>query len=168
MGLKKTSSTVAIGFNVTESGANTFTQTTIDLQLSPLDNEVLVVQAIDLDITAPDALPGTDTRTKAVLTSTSQAAMTTLSNANCLAQKQDQIRAGGFADSGVGFTSASMESPATGLDNLAIIATNDFFVSIEGTNNLAGASCNGKLYGYRAKATADTYAALVQSEVLSA
>ena len=52
-GLKQTSSTVAIGFSVTESAANTFTQTAVDLNLSPLDREVFVVQAIDLTLGAP-------------------------------------------------------------------------------------------------------------------
>ena len=35
-GLKATSSTVAIGFDVVESAANTFAQATVDLNLSPL------------------------------------------------------------------------------------------------------------------------------------
>ena len=42
-GLKQTSSVVPIGFSVDETGANTFTQASVDLNLSPLDNEVFVV-----------------------------------------------------------------------------------------------------------------------------
>ena len=53
-------------------------------------------------------------------------------------------------------------------DYVAIIATNDFFVQVAGTNNAAAHGVSGKLYGYRAQASADIYAALVQSEVLSA
>ena len=52
-GLKQTSSTVAIGFSAIESAANTFTQTTVDLNLDPLNNEVFVVLAIDLNPTSP-------------------------------------------------------------------------------------------------------------------
>lgn len=48
-GLKQTSSVVNIGFGVSESGANTFTQDSVDLNLSPLDREVFVVLAINLD-----------------------------------------------------------------------------------------------------------------------
>ena len=49
-GLKETSSLISIGFSVTETAADTFTQGSIDLQLNPLDNEVFVVYAIDLDL----------------------------------------------------------------------------------------------------------------------
>ena len=52
-GLKSASSTVAIGFAVTETAANTFTQGSVDLNLDPLNNEVFVVQAINLDVTRP-------------------------------------------------------------------------------------------------------------------
>jgi len=37
-----------------------------------------------------------------------------------------------------------------------------------GTNNLAAKDVSGRVWGYRARADASTYAALVQSEVLSA
>ena len=43
MALKKTSEIVSISFSLNESAANTFTQEQIDLQLSPLDQEVFVV-----------------------------------------------------------------------------------------------------------------------------
>ncbi|GAH41448.1 unnamed protein product, partial [marine sediment metagenome] len=60
------------------------------------------------------------------------------------------------------------ESPAIGMDYLAIIATNDFFVAVEGSGNLGTAAMTGKLYGYRAIVDASTFAALTQSELLSA
>ena len=54
-GLKQTSSVVAIGFSVDETAANTFTQGSVDLNLSPLDREVFVVLSINLDPFTPDA-----------------------------------------------------------------------------------------------------------------
>jgi len=39
---------------------------------------------------------------------------------------------------------------------------------MKGLANVAAKSASGRLWGYRAKADASTYAALVQSEVLSA
>lgn len=168
MALKTTSSTIAIGFRVDETGANTFTQAVVDLQLSPLDNEVFVVQSIDLDMASPDGLAATNTAVAASLTTTSQTAVVQLNDANCLAVKHRNIRAAGFADAGVGFDSHSLESPPANLPYLGIIATNDFFIQITGENNLGAKNARGKLYGYRAKADAATYAALVQSEVLSA
>jgi large exoprotein involved in heme utilization and adhesion len=94
--------------------------------------------------------------------------MPTLQNANCLSRLTSEIRAAGFVDGGVGFQSQALETPPSTLEYIGIIATNDFFVNVEGTNNLTPKGVSGKLYGYRAVASADIYAALVQSEVLSA
>ena len=167
-GLKQSSSVVSIGFNVTELAPNTFTQEQIDLNLSPLDREVFVVLAVNLDCEFPDAITGTNTRTNGALTTTSQLSMPTLANANCLSTIKEAIRADGFGDGGVGFTTAALETPPSTLEYIGIIATNDFFVQVEGANNIGPKVLSGKLYGYRAIASADIYAALVQSEVLSA
>jgi len=167
-GLKATSSTVSIGFTVSEAAPNTFAQTQVDLNLSPLDREVFVVQAIDLTCGPADAIAGVDTSMNGSVTSTRQTAVATLADSNCLAIALNQIRAAGFVDGGVGFSQTAGESPNTLLEYIGIIATNDFFVQTQGTNNLVAHSMTGKLYGYRATASADVFAALVQSEVLSA
>ena len=167
MGFKKTSSLVAISFGVSEPAPNTFTQDEIALQLDILNNEIFVVEAIDLDTTAPDALATINTQSRSSLTTTSQTAPSSLSSSNCLASQILQIRAAGFVDGGVGFSRDSSDA-FTQVDYLGIIATNNFFVQIQGTANLGGKTVTGKLYGYRARADAATYAALVQSEVLSA
>ena len=167
-GLKETSSLISIGFSVTESAPNTFTQASIDLQLNPLDNEVFIVYAIDLDCEVPDAITATNTSMLSALTTTSRATMPNLSDSTCLAVKNTRIRAAGFVDGGVGFTTGSNESPATQLDYVGIISTNDFFIQIQGQNNLIQHGMSGKVYGVRARADASVYAALVQSEVLSA
>ena len=110
-GLKQSSSVVSIGFNATETAANTFTQSSVDLNLSPLDREVFVVLAINLDPFSPDSIAATTTAVRSSLTTTSQTAVQEISSSKAV---------------------------------------------------------NGKLYGYRATASADIFAALVQSEVLSA
>jgi len=168
VGLKATSSTVAIGFSVTEAAPNTFAQTQVDLNLSPLDREVFVVQAIDLTLGPCDAITGTNTDMNGSITTTRQTAVQTLANSNTLAIALNQIRAAGFIDGGVGFSQTAGESPNTLLEYIGIIATNDFFVQCQGGNNVSIHGMSGKLYGYRATASADVFAALVQSEVLSA
>lgn len=167
-GLKQTSSTVAIGFTATESAPNTFTQQVTDLNLSPLDREVFVVLAINMDGSSPDAIAGVNTSVAGAITTTSQSAMVDINDSNCLARRTERIRASGFVDGGVGFSEAALETPPATLEYIGIIATNDFFVSVEGSNNGVPKKVSGKLYGYRAVANADIYAALVQSEVLSA
>lgn len=166
-GLKQSSSTIVIGAAVTETAANTFTQARIDLQLNPLDNEVFVVTAVNLDVTAPDAIAATDTQISGSISTTSLTQVGNLSQSQVLAVAQDSIRAAGFVDGGVGFSRSSMETPPAGLDYIGIIATNDFFLQVGGLNNAAAKAMTAKVYGYRATASAATYAALVQSEVLS-
>ena len=166
--MKRTSSTIIIGARVAESAANTFTQGAVDLQLNPLDNEVFVVQAIDLNVANPDAIDATDTSVTATLTTTSQATLPGLQSSNVLALKEMSIRAGGLSPGGaVGFQSHSMETPPAALDYIGIISTNDFFIQVQGSGNNGVKAVSAKVYGYRARADAATYAALVQSEVLS-
>lgn len=165
-GLKSTSSTISIGFGVSETAANTFTQEQVDLNLSPLDREVFVVQAIDMDVAPPENVANTNTSVNSSLTTTSQTAVQTLQDSNCLARKELAIRANAL--NAVGFETGSIESPPSLLPYIGIIATNDFFIQVKGTGNTGTRALRGKLYGYRARASADIYAALVQSEVLSA
>lgn len=167
-GLKQSSSVVSIGFRATETLANTFTESSTDLNLSPLDREIFVVLAINLDTSSPDAQAGVNSQVAAMVTTTSQTAMQNLDNSNLLARSTQKIRAAGFVDGGVGFSEAALETPPATLDYIGIIATNDFFVGVQGENCLAPKTVTGKMYGYRAVASADIYAALVQSEVLSA
>ena len=167
-GLKQSSSVVNIGFAVTETAPNTLAQAQVDLNLSPLDREVFVILAVNMDASAPDAITATNTAVRGALTSTTQPTMPSLSDSNCLSRITQQISAAGFADGGVGFASQALETPPSTLEYIGIIATNDFFVQVQGTGNTSLMGVSGKMYGYRAVASADIYAALVQSEVLSA
>jgi len=168
MGFKKTSDLIAISFGLTEAGPNTFIQDEIALQLDILNNEIFVVLAADLDLSAPDALAATDTSTRASITATTSATVSALNNTNCIASARDDIQAAGFVDGGVAFARGAMSTYEGDLDYIALIATNNFFVQLQGTANAVPKSVTGRVWGYRARADATTYAALVQSEVLSA
>lgn len=167
MALKKTSETIQIGFSVLESAANTFTQSSVDLQLNPLDNEVFVVVAIDLDPAPPFNIAGTNTSTEMSVSRTSLTAMGNISQSQVLANAKLDIRQDGGSVTGVPFSRTAQDEPTGNVDYIAIIATNDFFVQIQGTNNTSARNGFGRMWGYRAKADSATYAALVQSEVLS-
>jgi len=168
MGFKRTSEPLAISFALSEAGPNTFTEEEIALQLDILNNEIFVVLAVDLNCAPPDATATVDTATTASVSSTSQTAITNLGNTNVLAISERAIQAAGFADGGVGFSHFSGETPTADLDYIGIIATNNFFFQVKGTANGGAKSASGRVWGYRARADATTYAALVQSEVLSA
>jgi len=168
-GLKKTSATIIISGSVTETAANVFTQAQIDLQLNPLDNEVFVVEAIDINVDSPDAQAATDSGTRGSLSNTSRTTIGRLNDSNVFATVADSIMAGGFIDGGVSFQSQSPDSAtASSLEHIGILATDNFFAGVDGTNNLNVKTMRFKVYGYRAKASSATYAALVQSELLSA
>lgn len=168
MGFKKTSELIAVSFGLTETAPNTFTQEEIALQLDVLNNEIAVILAIDLDLTSPDAIAGTNTNTTGAVSSTSQTAMASLSGTNTLANARHSIRAAGFVDGGVAFDRSATSTPLGELDYIGLIATNNFFAMVEGANNITQKSVSGRVWLYRARADASTYAALVQSEVLSA
>lgn len=168
MGFKKTSELIAISFGLAEAGVNTFTQEEVALQLDVLNNEIFVVLAADINLSPPDALAATNTAVAGSITSTTQTAIANLDATNTIATARDFIQAQGFVDGGVGFSRSAMESYTGDLDYIALIATNNFFVQAEGTNNAVPKFLTGRVWGYRARADASTYAALVQSEVLSA
>lgn len=169
MGFKRTSDVIAVSARVTEPVAtpNTFTQDQISLQLDALNNEVFVILAVDMALSPPDALAGTDTQTISQLTTTSQTAMTGYENSNVITRTERVIQSGTFTDFGAVFEHMAGESPQATLDYIQIVATPDLFFQVEGQNNLNPKACAIRIWGYRAKADASTYAALVQSEVLS-
>lgn len=184
-GLKQTSSQIIVSFSTTESAPNTFTSDRVDLQLNALDNEVFVVTAMKMDLDDPQynlaqPLAAGVTAPRFVKATVSKQDITnasdrTLGNPSVIASASkflefvsrtplgtttDQIAASFFSQEN------STDTPSD-LEYIDIIATPDFYVNIEGLDNQGARSVHGKLYGYRARADASTYAALVQSELLS-
>lgn len=166
-GLKETSQLITIGFTLSESAASTFTSQKVDLQLNVLDREVFVVYGAQMDMTAPDNVVGTNSATFASISTVPRTSVGNLGDSNVIATAGAQIMQGGPGDA-VGFQYNSADAPPTQLEYLGIIATNDFHVQIVGINNTATKTVSGRLYGVRARADADTFAALTQSELLSA
>ena len=168
MALKKTSATIIISGSVTESAANVATFETIDLQLNPLDNEIFIVEAVDINVDAPDNVAATSTNTRGSLSSTERTTIGRLDDSNVFATVNDEIRQGAGTVDGAAFQTLSPDSAtASSLQHIAILATDNFFAGVDGSNNAVAKVMRFKVYGYRAKADSATYAALVQSELLS-
>ena len=129
---------------------------------------MFVVLAINLEGSSPDAVAATNTSVSSAVTTTSQTAMASLADANTLTRMYNRTPAQGYVDGGIHDASLAMESPPALLDYIGIIATNDFFLSVQGAGNGAAKRVGARVWGYRARADASIYAALVQSEVLSA
>lgn len=179
MALKRSSEIITISGQVDNSTSG-FAVTPEDLQLNPLDQEVFVVLGVAVDFTGPlpvaTAMPLSSLRTVNFpigFTSSRPATQPTLANNNCFAYAERSVliqsdAAGDFIMYNLQETAAT-DSVDTNLDYIAIIATSNYFVSSTDETNLVNPlTASYKIFGYRAKADAATYAALVQSEVLSA
>lgn len=180
MALKKSSEQIQISTTVDSAGIGVFSANPVDLQLNALDNEVFVVTAIKIDF-----LTGVDCNLftagqfhdedRIAITTTRPTAMPSIGDNNCLGTA---YRMSNYGVSGAGpapfdlmavnvYEQHSTDNPDAHLDRIGLIATSDFFINTE-TTQLNTQSYGVRLYGYRARADAATYAALVQSEVLSA
>jgi hypothetical protein len=168
-GITVTSATMTISGHAQEAIAGTMVEEQVPLSLDILGREVLLVYAIDINPENPEAIAGTNTFVDASLSTTTRTTVGTIADTNVLAQGQKAIRAGGFIDGGVSFQDISPETPtAQHLDYIGIVSTNDFFVQVKGFQNIGVKGANWRMWCARAKVTADIYAALVQSETLSA
>lgn len=169
-GLKATSSPIQIGARVTQAAPNVFTSEPIELSLNALDNEVFVVTQVNLDLSAPDSVAATTTEIEASLSTTARTSVGSISDSNVLATARQEIicNAAMTADGGIAFSREDPTFTALSEDYIGIIATSNAFLSLVGNNNGNAKACSVRIYGYRATANASVYAALVQSEVLSA
>ena len=168
-GLKDTSGMIVISVGLGESAANTFTQSEVDLQLNVLDREVFVVTAIDCNIDPPELdAAGGDSDSIGSLSTTSRTTVGSIADNNVLAVSRRSIEASAGLGAAVSFDTQANESPATQLEYMGIIATNNFFLQVQGIGNVNPKNAQFRMWGYRAQASADIYAALVQSELLSA
>tara|TARA_R110000782_G_scaffold78175_1_gene154676 strand:- start:972 stop:1478 length:507 start_codon:yes stop_codon:yes gene_type:complete len=168
MALKTTSEIIQVGFSITETAPSTFTQVQVDLQLNPLDQEVALIYAVDLDPSAPENIAGVNTATLMSLSSTSLGNFGNLSSSTVLSNAVLDIRQEAGGITAVPFNRTSFDTPPSNVPYIGIISTSNFFVQLKGVNNLFAKSGFGRVWMARAKADAATYAALVQSEVLSA
>jgi len=170
-GLTPSSSPIQISATVSEAVPNTFISTEIDLTLNVLDQEVFVVTQLNLDVDAPDSVTATTTQSNASLSTTARTTVGSIADSNVLGSASRSIICNGAMtpDGGIPFDREDPLFASISEDYLGIIATNNMFLNLEGLNNGNPKNCRVRVYGYRAKATsAAVYAALVQSELLSA
>ena len=165
-GLTRTSSQLVISEKKQETAANTFTQEQVNLPLNTLDREVFVVTAIDVDCSAPDVDAALNSQVAVSVSTTSRSSVGTIADAQVLAVKYRDIKRGAAAGDVVAFEGAFGETAPGDIEYVGIIATEDFFIQIAGQNNTSAKFANVRMFGYRATAKADIYAALVQNELL--
>jgi hypothetical protein len=168
-GISVTSAIITISGQTAEIAPNTFVEEQVPLSLDILNREVLLVYAIDMNPSNPNAVAGTDTFCNTSLSTTSRTSVGTIANTNVLGAAEKAIMAAGYVDGGVAFQDVSPETPtANALDYIGIVSTNDFFVQVKGFQNVGLMECDWRMWCARARVSADIYAALVQGETLSA
>jgi hypothetical protein len=167
MAFKKTSMTLNLGADL-DLVDGTPASKTVSLPLSSLDREIFVVTDIQMDTEALSvpAAPGTSILLAGVnKTSTN---VEGINNPNCLGNIRRDVQSTAF--SSVFQESFYPQESSTGTmdDYIGIIATPNFVLA-GSFSTTAGGAANRKVYcritGYRAKADADTYAALVTEEI---
>ena len=165
MGFKYTSDTFQISASVTETAANTLTTSTINLNLDSLSREILVIQYVDMDLTTPDLVPGAKTQMNASLNDANIGAAG-LSNSQVITVANTTIITDAGAGAAVAFANAEPRFAQNDTDvPLFVSATDDLFLSIQGVANLAAQGlCQVRIFARRARADADTYAAILTSQ----
>jgi len=168
MAFKKKTELINVSGQILESAQNTFTQVEVSLDLDPVSREIFVVTDAYLDPFTPSSVAGLRTSTALSVTNVSRTAVSGLSDSQCISNVTDTIF-GGVAEFSFARTAmpVAQQSIGTPRDYLSIISTPNFFVQCEGTNNISASGGGFRITGFRATADADTYAALVASEVLS-
>jgi len=166
MALKRTSQPFIISTSVSESAPNTFTQSEIQVNLNPLDQEVLLILAVDIDCFAPDVITALNTAQTISVSTSGQTGVVGIENSACIAAQRIDVKTDGIDH--VSFDRLLAAGPTSSLiDYVSILATNNFFLQTEGVNNLGAKGGNVRMWCVRAKADSATYAALVNSELLS-
>jgi hypothetical protein len=170
-GLKSTSSPIQISSSVVQTAVNAFVSNEIALTLNVLDNEVFVITQINLDVDAPSfpAIGLLDASCDASLSSTSRTTVGGINDSNVLGSAQRRIVVDGAAPIAAAFDREDPLFSALSEDYLGIVATNNMFINLNSEGLPVGnlKAVRVRVYGYRASASSSTYAALVQSELLS-
>lgn len=163
-----TSDPFYVNGNVTETAADTFTQTQISLPLDSLNREGIIVHAAYFTGSDPDRVPNASSFLDFQVTSTSKTGVVGANDANLIA-KQQRVTTGGAAEfSGPHLIEfVAQDGPYRSEDVLAIVATDDVFLAIKGLNQTGVSSVEVRLVCSRIRLEASAYAALVTNELSS-
>lgn len=163
-----TSDPFYINANVTETGANTYTQVQISAPLDSLNREGLIIHAVYFTSSQPDSVPALQSIVECQVTSTSKGNIVLANDANLLAYRESIIVGGAAEFSGphIHDLVANTDSFETSMQ-LGIVATDDLYLAIRGFNQGVAKSVQCRIVASRIKLSADAYAALVTNELSS-
>ena len=169
MSYKFTSDIFQISANALETAPGGGAESMINVTLDSLSREVLVIMYVDLDISTPDLVAGAKSFVNATLRDNA-GGVTGLSNPRAIVVGNNTVIAGSGAGAGgiEGATSLSNVEPkvANMVDTpLFITATDDLFLAVQsGGGGASVGQCQARIFARRARADADTYAAILTSQ----
>ena len=162
MAFKYTSDTFQISAFSQETAPNTLNTQTINLNLDSLSREILVIQYVDIDVSLPDLNAGVRTTISCSLND-SDVGVAGLSNRQAIAVASNSIIYDGIV--AVGFSNSEPRNSQQADIPLFVSATDDLFLSVLGVGNLAAQGlAQVRIFARRARADADTYAAILTSQ----
>jgi len=166
MAFKYTSDTFQISASAAETVVNTVNTTTINMNLDSLSREILVIQYVDMDFpTPPDLVAGITTTFRCSLNNADVGAVG-LGNTQAIAVSAQNIIGAAGLTSAVSFQNAEPQNGQQAQDvPLFVSATDDLFLSVQGTGNVAAlGNVQCRIFARRARADSDTYAAILTSQ----
>ena len=164
MGYKTTSSVFQISAGVQETAPNTATELTINTNVDSLSREILLIWAVDLDISPCDNVPAADTSVDAYLSNTTQTGAVGIQDPDTIASAASTVKndgAGGVAT----FQNAEPRNGPANKEPLYYVATNDLFLGIESTLNVGAKRVQCRIWAQRATIDAASYAALLTAQL---
>lgn len=165
MSYKFTSDTFQISATVTETAPNTETTQTINLNLDSLSREILVISMVDIDVTAPELIGGAQTQITGTLADAASVGAAGLSASQTIATANKTIIADAGLAAAVSFDNQEPKFAQMSDNPLFVSATDDLFLSVEGANNGGKlGQAQVRIFARRARADADTYAAILTSQ----
>jgi len=164
MAFKYTSDTFQISAAVQEVAPNTLATQTINLNLDSLSREILVIQMVDADLSTPEIVAGVKTQMNLSLND-ANIGVAGLSNGQVISVANNTIISDVGAAMSVAFSNAEPRYAQMSDTPLFVSATDDLFLSIQGVGNTGALGLGQvRIFARRARADADTYAAILTSQ----
>jgi hypothetical protein len=163
-----TSDPFYINGNVTETAADTFTEIQISAPLDSLNREGLLIHAVYFSGNEPARVLNAESSVFYQLTSVSKSARVFVNDANLIGAQQKIVYGGAAEFSGPHLVDLLGSNDPYHVDDvLAIVATDDLFLAVQGFGQTAARTCQVRIVASRIKLSADAYAALVTNELSS-
>jgi len=163
MSFKFTSEPITIRGRITQTALNTFEEDIVNLNLDTLSREILVVLRADIDTSDPDSVAGAFVSCTASLSNAHQTSTINIDNADTIVATNKATISDGV--SSVAYANQEPQSMVASDDPLFIVATDHLYLGVDSTNCVNAKTAYFVIQARRAKADADTYAALLTSQL---